>query len=90
MDTTIIRNRKARYIKLTHAEPQPPRVYTADRSRCGYVIGMASPYTGEAGYSQRVRVLWADGRTTLCCLRGMVPAFENPRLQTGFCEWTIR
>jgi hypothetical protein len=90
METTIIKNRKARYIELTHAEPQPPRVYTADRSRCGYVIGMASPYTGEAGYSQRVRVLWANGRTTLCCLRGMVPAFEDSRVLAGFREWTIR
>jgi hypothetical protein len=88
MESKIIKNRKALYIQLMSV--YPAQVYTADRSRCGFVIGMASPYTGEAGYSQRVRVLWADGRTTLCCLKGMVPAYEDSRVLTGFREWTIR
>jgi hypothetical protein len=88
MESKIIKNRKARYIELMSI--QPSRVYTSDYSLCGYVVGMASPYTGEAGYSQRVRVLWANGRMTLCCLKGMVPSGEDPRVLTGFREWTIR
>lgn len=65
-------------------------VFTPDRKSCGYAKDYGRPYTGEAGYSRTLRVHWEDGITTICALKGMVPAHEEPTLPGGFAEWTIR
>ena len=82
-------NRIRRYVSLA-AEGTAPRVYTADRSSMGFVIGWGPDYTGEAGFSRRLRVLWSDGTTTLCTTRGMLPAFEDAAVIGGHREWVIR
>lgn len=65
-------------------------VYTPDRSQHGYARDYGRPYTGAAGYSSTLRVHWREGETTLCAVKGMVPAYEAPGLVGGFAEWTIR
>lgn len=66
------------------------KVFAPDRSQCGYAKDYGRPYTGEAGYSRTLRVHWEDGTTTICALKGMVPAVEAAGLPGGFAEWTIR
>lgn len=66
------------------------KVFTADRKSCGFAKDYGRPYTGEAGYSRTLRVHWEGGITTICALKGMVPAHEEPALPGGFAEWTIR
>jgi hypothetical protein len=46
----------------------------------GIIIGEATPYFGEAGKSERVRVLWRDGKITLCTLKGMEPYRRHERI----------
>ena len=88
---TITQNRRDRYTRLAHDDSGwVVRVYTPDRSRVGFVIGWGPDYSGEAGFSRRLRVLWDDGHTTLCSIRGMIPAHEEPLVLGGFLEWTIR
>lgn len=63
-------NRMKRYTDLTF-DKKAQRVYSREGDEFGFNIGEAPPYTGEAGYSSRIRVLWSNGKTTLCCLKGM-------------------
>ena len=56
----------------------------------GFSEGFGLDYTGEAGWSRRLLVLWPDGRTTLCCLKGMLPTGKSDQsLPGGETEWTI-
>lgn len=92
----IRQNRSARYAAwaaMTRAERIAAgivTVFTPDRKSCGYAKDYGRPYTGEAGYSRTLRVHWEDGTTTICALKGMVPAVEAAGLPGGFAEWVIR
>lgn len=66
------------------------KVFTPDRRACGFAKDYGRCYTGKAGYSRTLRVHWEGGQTTICALKGMVPAFEAASLPGGFAEWTIR
>lgn len=70
MESKTIKNRKLLYKKLKK-ESNSVKVYSRDKSEIGYVIGESTPYIGEAGYSNRCRVLWRDGKVTLCAYKGM-------------------
>lgn len=92
----IRQNRAARYAAwaaMTRAERIAAGIVTVlapDRSLVGFAKDYGRPYTGEAGYSRTLRVHWEDGTTTICSLKGMVPAHDEPTLPGGFAEWTIR
>ena len=49
------------------------RVYSRNGKEFGCVIGEGAPYTGEAGYSERAIVVWANGSITKPLYRGMKP-----------------
>jgi hypothetical protein len=67
----IQKNRIQKYKDLSEKDSET-RVYSSkNNDDFGYVIDKAPDYNGEAGRSSRVRVLWSDGKTTLCCLKGM-------------------
>lgn len=85
--------RHAAWAAMTRAERIAAGIVTVfapDRSLVGFAKDYGRPYTGEAGYSRTLRVHWEDGITTICALKGMVPAHEEPTLPGGFAEWTIR
>jgi len=92
----IRRNRAARWAawdamnERERIEAGVVTVFTPDQKSCGYATDYGRPYTGEAGYSRTLRVHWEDGTTTVCSLKGMVPAVEAAGLPGGFAEWTIR
>jgi len=67
----IKQNRAKEYQDLHKDSKNQIKVISRDGATIGYVIGEASPYTGEAGYSPRLNVLWSDGSITRCCTRGM-------------------
>lgn len=91
-----LERRAARYERLLAGEaqarrPSCVRVYNRDRSVMGLAWEFGPDYTGEAGRSSRLRVLWPDGRTTLCCLKGMRPTGDRDEgLPGGETEWTIQ
>lgn len=64
-------------------------VFAIDRCACGYATDFGRSYTGEAGFSRTLRVVWEGGQTTVCALKGMVPA-HSAHLPGGYAEWTIR
>jgi hypothetical protein len=70
MKAETIEKRKSQYKELSK-EKKRVRVYSRDKSEFGFILGEASAYTGEAGYSERCRVLWKNGKITHCCYRGM-------------------
>lgn len=55
----------------------------------GYTEEFATPYTGPAGRSSRLRVIWGDGSVTLCCVKGMRGSQPDERKPGGFRVWTI-
>lgn len=93
--SSIRRSRMARWAEFDAMTPAErveagiATVYTADRSQRGYADAFGPSYAGEAGFSRRLRVVWANGSTTLCCTRGMVPA-KSAHVPGGYAEWTIR
>jgi hypothetical protein len=91
---TIRQKRRSEWVRLKKAAATGDQMVVTIRSRDGADVGysnrLTTPYTGEAGFSNRLRVIWQDGSMTLCCLRGMIPAYEMPGHLTGFREWTIR
>lgn len=66
----IIDKRKKLYRDLMKVS-KGGRVFSRDKKHTGIIMGDAAPYVGEAGYSSRFKVLWKDGRTTLCTVKGM-------------------
>ena len=67
----IIENRKELYKALLKTTTGN-RVLSRDGKDVGIIRNYATlPYIGEAGYSSRYSVLWKDGRTTLCAVKGM-------------------
>lgn len=65
------------------------QVFSRDGKAVGYAEDFGRPYTGEAGYSERLRVLWSDGSMTLCCLKGMRPSMPHDYAPGGFLRWEI-
>jgi len=69
---------KLRYAALLEAvhdgnpESRGCRVYNREGTEFGLVQCSAGVYTGDAGFSRRVRVLWPDGKFTKPCVRGLV------------------
>jgi len=70
MPSLIQLNRIEKFKKLSKTT-SAIRVYTSTGKEFGIALNQVSPYTGEAGYSSRTRVLWPDGKTTLCTNKGM-------------------
>jgi hypothetical protein len=65
-------NRVARYNTLSQKRVSKDlTVFSRDTRQIGYIIGEASPYTGEAGLSYRAIVLWSNGKVTHCNYKGM-------------------
>ena len=66
-------------------------VFSRDGLAVGYAEDFGSPYTGAAGYSSRLMVLWNDGSMTLCCLKGMRPATPHDYAPGGLRKrkWQI-
>jgi len=64
-------NRIKLYKSLCETMPSKNKVYTATAEEIGFIVGETAVYTGEAGYSTRVKVIWKDGGITKCCLKGM-------------------
>jgi len=62
-----------RIIKYQHlkAKNKSTRVYSSVDNSYGFILEETTPYQGEAGFSSRVRVIWEDGKTTTCSMRGM-------------------
>ena len=93
---TVLERRQRMYEQLIAERtfgrrPSCVRVYNSDRSVMGLAWEFGPDYTGEAGRSSRLRVLWPDGRTTLCCIKGMRPTGDRDEgLPGGETEWTIR
>lgn len=65
-------NRIKQYNRLLKVKGSK-RVYARKGNNFGFMVGGAAPYTGDAGYSERVKVLWNDGKITTCTLKGMKP-----------------
>ena len=65
------------------------QVISRDGTTVGYAEEFAAPYTGPAGASSRLRVVWEDGSTTLCCLRGMHGSQPSEDAPGGFRQWRI-
>lgn len=53
------------------------RVYSQDGSEYGVSLGVYGAYGGDAGSSNRIRVLWQDGDVTKCSTGGIL--FKNGR-----------
>lgn len=93
--TTVLENRRKRYEQLLAGEaaarrPSCVRVFSRDRSEMGLAVDYGPDYMGEAGRSRRLRVLWPDGRTTLCSIKGMRPTGDGDEsLPGGEREWQI-
>ncbi|NBW20276.1 MAG: hypothetical protein EBR82_71135 [Caulobacteraceae bacterium] len=72
----------------------PDAGIAAVHGRGGDGLGLASSlgpdYTGEAGFSQRLRVYWPDGEVTLCCVKGMIGAGTDEQCPGEMREWWIR
>ena len=66
-----IRENRIKKFKTLREENKSVRVYNHNDNSYGLVVADATPYQGEAGYSSRVKVLWDDGKTTTCTLKGM-------------------
>jgi hypothetical protein len=63
-------NRIKLYKSLCETIKNKDKVYTT-AEEIGFIVGETTPYTGEAGYSTRVKVIWKDGSMTKCCIKGM-------------------
>ena len=64
-------NRKARYQEFLKKGLKPEEKVISRANEIGFVLKSTTPYTGEAGYSSRLLVLWEDGSVTKCCVKGM-------------------
>ena len=93
MREIVRKNRMAGYREMSRGwrcgTPAVAMVCSRDKSLTGYARAAAAPYTGPAGYSSRLRVIWSDGTVTLCCVKGMRPAMPNDLAPGGFRKWTI-
>jgi len=93
--TKMLEHRRKLYEQLLAGEaaarrPSCVRVFSRDRSEMGLAVEYGPDYVGEAGRSSRLRVIWPDGRTTLCCIKGMRPAGDSDEsLPGGEREWQI-
>jgi hypothetical protein len=44
------------------------KIYSRDDNKLfGLIVGEAEPYMGKAGWSSRAKVLWPNGKITICC-----------------------
>jgi hypothetical protein len=93
MREIVRENRIAGYREMSRGwrcgDPAVALVRSRDKSLTGYAKATAAPYTGRAGYSSRLRVIWSDGSMTLCSMKGMRPAMPNDLAPGGFRKWTI-
>ena len=64
-------------------------VHGRDGDGLGLSAALGPDYTGDAGYSRRLRVYWPDGTVTLCCVRGMACAGEDENCPGEAREWWI-
>jgi len=81
MISRIRKNRIAQYQHELNARDSAGNIDTTKRvyaqgadlngKKFGFIVADGPDYYGEAGHSSRVWVLWADGRRTLCAIKGM-------------------
>jgi hypothetical protein len=64
-------------------------VFSRDGKAVGYAEDFGSSYTGEAGFSSRLMVIWNDGSMTLCCVKGMRSWMPHDYAPGGFRKWQI-
>ena len=83
------RIKKYRDMKARWGRDHVAMVVSSECNEVGYADDFGSPYTGEAGYSERFRVIWSDGSMTLCCLKGMSPDMPNKNALGKFLRWRI-
>jgi hypothetical protein len=48
------------------------RIWDYYGKEVGLSLGPCGVYTGPAGFSTRCRVLWPDGKTTVCNCKGII------------------
>jgi hypothetical protein len=65
------------------------QVFSRDGKAVGYAEDFGAPYTGEAGFSPRLMVIWQDGSMTLCSVAGMKPSMPHDYAPGGFRKWQI-